>query len=104
MISDVDASPLHPVVSRKWRLSPAYIELLLHCHCYCGPLPRPDAPVTGEGVAMLKEHGMIEESDRCDHGWTTTARGKALVQLLCETPPPEKFTSFLDPRTGRRVG
>ncbi len=29
MSSDVDASPLHPVVSRRWRLSPAYISVLL---------------------------------------------------------------------------
>lgn len=104
MTTDVDAGLFHRVVSPAWRLSPAYIELLIHCHCHCDPLPRPDAPVTIEGLAMLKEYGIIEESDRFDHGWATTMRGRALVQLLCETPPPEQFTSFLDPRTGRRVG
>jgi hypothetical protein len=104
MSSGVDASPLHPVVIREWRLTPACIALLLHCHCLCGPFPFPDGPVTVECLAMLKEHGIIEESDRSENGWTTTTRGKSLVQLLCETPIPEKSTSFLDPRTGRRIG
>lgn len=104
MSNDVDASPLHRVVSRGWRLSPAYIEILLHCHCHCEPIPRLDAPVTADALAMFEEYGIVEKADRFEHGWATTPRGRALVDLLCETPLPEEFTSFLDPRTGRRVG
>lgn len=104
MSIDVDASPLDRVVIRSWRLCPAYIEILLHCHAHCEPIPRLDAPVTRDALAMLEEFGMIEVDDHSGSGLTTTARGRALVNLLCETPIPVETKTFLDPRTGRRIG
>jgi hypothetical protein len=102
IISDVDASPLHPVVSREWRLSPAYIEVLLHCHCHCSDLPNRDAPVVADALRDFMRHGLIVWSDRFDHGWQTTAKGRALVEMLCRTPLPVDVLQ--DPRTGETVG
>lgn len=102
MSSDVDASPLHTVVSRKWRLTPAYIEVLLHCHCHCDDLPRRDAPVTVNALRDFADSGLIESSIQRDSGWQTTAKGKALVEMLCSTPLP--VAAFVDPRAGVIVG
>lgn len=104
MSNDVDASPMDRVVIRAWRLCPAYIEILLHCHAHCEPIPRLDAPVTRDALEMLEQFGMIEADDHSGSGWLTTAKGRALVDLLCDTPIPVEATTFLDPRTGRRIG
>jgi len=102
MSSDVDASPLHPVVSREWRLNPAYIEVLLHCHCHCGDLPNRDAPFVVDALREFVRHGLIVQSNAFDHGWNTTAKGKSLVKMLCRTPLPVE--AMQDPRTGEIVG
>jgi hypothetical protein len=102
MISDFDASPLHPVVSREWRLTPAYIEVLLHCHCHCSDFPNRGAPVVVDALRDFMRHGLIACSDRFIHGWQTTAKGKALVEMLCRTPLPVDVLQ--DPRTGETVG
>jgi len=56
MSSDVDASPLHPVVSRRWRLSPAYISVLLHCYCRCDEIPNRNAPVIVDALREFIEY------------------------------------------------
>jgi hypothetical protein len=104
MSDDVDASPLDRVVIRAWRLCPAYIEVLLHCHAHCEPIPRLHAPVVVDALELLQQFGLIEADDHSGSGWRTTARGLAFVDLLCYTPIPVEATVFLDPRTGRRIG
>jgi len=80
MSSDVDASPLHPVVSRRWRLSPAYISVLLHCYCRCDEIPNRNAPVIVDALREFIEYGLIVAGGQCDHGFEVTPKGRALVQ------------------------
>jgi hypothetical protein len=104
MSSDVDASPLHPVVSRRWRLSPAYISVLLHCYCRCDEIPNRNAPVIVDALREFIEYGLIVAGGQCDHGFEVTPKGRALVQMLCSTPLPDEINGFQDPRTGQWVG
>ena len=104
MISDVDASPLHPVVSRKWRLSPAYISVLLHCHCHCDEIPNRGAPVVVDALREFMEYGLIVKGGMYPHGFETTPKGRALVEMLCSTPLPVAISGFQDPRTGHWIG
>jgi hypothetical protein len=104
MSSDIDASPLHPVVSREWRLSPLSMNVLFHCHCHCDEMPRRDAPAVIDAIKQFMAFGIIERSDRFDHGYQTTPAGKALVEMLCKTPLPVSVSGYKDPRTGQWVG
>jgi len=104
MSSDVDASPLHPVVSREWRLSPLSIGVLFHCHCHCDEIPRREAPAVQDALQQFLTLGLIEDSDRFDHGFQTTPFGRSLVEMICKTPLPVEVSGFKDPRTGQWVG
>ena len=81
----------------EWRLSPAFIELLIHINAYPRPLDNPDAPVTKEGLCLMLHHSLIKEDPGRPSGYWTTERGRALIDMLCSTPLPEK--RYVDPRT-----
>lgn len=58
------------------------IEVLLHCHTSPEPHPRRHAPAVIEGLALLMRHGLIELAGYGEQVWTTTSKGKALVERL----------------------
>lgn len=66
--------------------SPALITLLLHYHCRADK-PH-SSPVNDDGTELLLQHELIESADR-ESLYTTTDRGRAHVQALCDLPVPE---------------
>jgi hypothetical protein len=68
--------------------SPNNIEVLLHYYRTLHPHPRIDAPAVKEATDMLFEHGCITPEDT--GGYTTTAKGAAWVQALCNVECPRE--------------
>lgn len=73
----------------KTPLSPSDIELLIWCHCRPEPHDRIDAPAIVDGIHMWLEAGMIEPNPDFANGtYTTTDKGRAMIEALCNTPEP----------------
>lgn len=79
----------------KSPLSPSDIEVLLHCHTCPEPHPRLKAVAVEEALAMFEDCDMISKVGRADI-YTTTAKGKMFIRMLCETPAPIEI--WIDPR------
>ena len=74
--------------------TPAYIEVLLHCHTTPGTHPRSDAPVVSEAITAFVSEGIITPDTRNRGGYTTTPKGKAWVLALCNVKCPR--TAYVD--------
>ena len=79
-------------------MTPLQIEVLLHCATSGSPFPRADAPAVVEAIKYFLNNYLIEGSD--DY-YTTTDRGEALVNLLCQVSFPVK--GWVD-KDGKLVG
>jgi hypothetical protein len=77
-------------------MTPAQIELLLHCHTIGAPPPRLEVPHTQEMLVHFVGSNILREHDERRDQWVTTERGDALVKMLCATPYP--IAAFIDPR------
>jgi hypothetical protein len=83
-------------IHRPW--SPFDIRLMLHF--YASPTERFEqahAPIYAERVQSLVDAGLIE-TDRGAATHIATEKGRALVNMWCETPVPE--IRYVDPRHG----
>ncbi len=67
-------------------MTPNDIEILLHCHTTPGVHPRIDAPYVRSAIDMFVSNGIIEQRE--GDGYSTTSKGRALVEVLCSTPFP----------------
>jgi hypothetical protein len=66
-------------------MTPNDIEVLIHCHVSPSPHPRANAPAVQGALEWLREAGLIIKGAEY---FGTTERGRALVQVLCDTPFP----------------
>lgn len=79
----------------KHKLKPAELEFLLHCYIFGEPHPQEDAPTYKNAAQFFLREGIIanrSEEERVEHGgggYSVTARGKAWLQLILNTPMPE---------------
>ena len=80
----------------SWRLPPVYIEILMNIHGRREPYGHADAPILREAVKDFLLHEIIEDSGDYPR-YTLTRRGRALVDMICNTPLPALV--FVDPRT-----
>ena len=87
-------------------MTPNQLGVLLYYHVCAAPHPRDTTPAVLDAVEWLLRENLIEPvvkgvhplPDIPTHGpHQTTAKGAALVQMLCDTPMPVK--QFIDPRT-----
>lgn len=85
-------------------MSPNDIEVLIHCHCGVGPHEREGAPAVRAAIARFIADGIIDLTPDAKGHYHTTARGAALMAMLCTTPMPEGENVWVDPRTGKKVG
>ena len=67
-------------------MTPNDIEILIHCHVLPTPHPRIDVPAVSDSLTMLERAGLIEKTEA--GGYETTARGRAHIATLCQTPWP----------------
>jgi len=65
---------------------PAHIEFLLWCHTRCEGHPNRDLALYRDLAADLSREGVIK--DEGDGRYSTTEKGKAWVQMLCDLPSP----------------
>lgn len=81
-------------------MNPNEIEIMIHCHTSRATNPRRHAPAVKEAMSMLEAAEMIKpaipESGADADYFVTTEKGKKYIEMLCETPMPEKVWS--DPR------
>ena len=71
----------------KTPLSPSDIEVLLWYHCRPEPHERQDAPAVAESRVMFIECEMLEPLVGKDL-YGTTAKGAAMVDMLCHAAEP----------------
>lgn len=76
--------------------TPNNIEVLVHYHCVCSPHPRADAPAVKEATEQFLEEGLIEVDGIMENRYTTTLKGRFMMEMLCNTPFP--VLKFCDPR------
>lgn len=69
-------------------MSPSDIEILIHYHCCPAAHQRADAPAVKQATSMFLIANIIEADDSFESGYKTTARGKALMEVLCSTQFP----------------
>lgn len=71
-------------------MTPNDIEVLIHCHISPSPHPRIGMSAVAGAIKMLKHNGLIRNESGMDDMvcWRTTERGKAFLQVLCDTPLP----------------
>lgn len=79
-------------------MTPNDIEILIHCHVLREEHPRLHVPAVRESINRFLRNGIIVEYEHCgmDNIYTTTEKGRALVDMLCATPYPE--VAYIDPR------
>lgn len=83
-------------------MTPLHIGLLLHHHCHCEPYSEHDPRhAESSAVSEYRKHLILEDLLTVDaqsgSGYMTTERGKALVQMLCDTPYP--ISEWVNPLT-----
>lgn len=90
------------------RMCPAILQVLLWIHCR--PQPIPDEMINRESMThaetfkFLSNEGLIEScTDQESCGFRTTARGGALVNMLCATKLPIEVKKWVNPATGEIV-
>lgn len=81
--------------------TPYQIEIMLHYHCSVGAFVRWRAPIFDETLGDLVSMGLLAPYDdgirpSDPYCYTTTERGRALIEMWCATPIPEM--KFVDPR------
>ena len=69
-------------------MSPSDIEVLIHYHCCPAIHPRASAGAVKEATNEFLSAGIIEANNVIASGYSTTGRGKALMEVLCATPFP----------------
>ena len=74
------------------RISPAYLEILIHCHCVPSPIEDSDA------VELFLRDGIIEPDPRRNGPgmYQTTDKGAAWLEMMLATPYP--VNKWIDPR------
>lgn len=81
-------------------MSPAFIVALMHYHFSASPdNGLPDSIVNSEALRFFLTNGCIERTKHFSDGYanyTTTPKGMALVQMICDTPMPT--CEWSDPR------
>lgn len=78
------------------RVSPLTIQLLLHIHTTCEPIPNHYFPAQVQVILKLLREGIIYRCPTSQSGYRTTERGDAWVREVCSTPYPEAV--WTDPR------
>lgn len=77
------------VAANHPRWTPLHIELMLH---YCASNvrhPRAHAPAVADCTKELQKHGLIELTpDESPVDYAATEKGKAFLELICQTPLP----------------
>lgn len=83
-------------------MSPLFIKMLLHFSSSPAPWGEP-SQAAAECVSNMVQDGLVIVLKGAHDPWPCqiTERGKALVQMLCDTPFPEQ--RWFDPRTGKAV-
>lgn len=71
-------------------MSPNDIEILIHVHCTTEPHPRMDAPAVKESFGMFIDEGIFDY-DQINDDYELTNKGRALLELLCQTPFPRSI-------------
>ena len=84
-------------------MTPNDIEVLLHYHCMAVIHPRLDAPAVQQAVENFKRHGIMVIDFQDGSGYSLTAKGRALVTMLCNTPFPVSVAAHTDPRTDELI-
>lgn len=79
-------------------MTPLQIEVLLHCATSGSPFPRANTSAVIEAIEYFINNDLIECSE--DH-YTTTDRGEATVNLLCQVSFPVQ--QWVD-KDGKLVG
>ncbi len=74
--------------TRKTIRTPSDAEFLLFCHCCCETHPRLHAPAIREAVAKFLECGAIAPHPDNPNRWSTTEKGAAWVQAICNIEEP----------------
>lgn len=71
-------------------MTPNEIEILLHCHTTPIVHPRVDAPAVNSAIEMFLGCSIITINEVIDADtiYTTTDKGRALVQMLCDVEFP----------------
>jgi len=87
-------------------MTPLHIKLLLHHHCRCEPYSRHDpdhaeSPAVSEYRSELILADILTIDSTSGSGYMTTERGKALVEMLCQTPFPE--SKWINPLTRKII-
>jgi len=79
------------------RHSPADIEVILHFNSSTERHPRQDAPAVANAINGYLTDDILRPSGVHPSGLDITERGRAWVEMICDTPYPEQV--WLDPRT-----
>lgn len=82
------------VTANRHNLSPLAIRVLIHFYAYPEPWREP-SPAYDSIILRFLNADLIEPTE---WGYRTTARGAAMVRMLCATPLPEKHIAWVDPR------
>jgi hypothetical protein len=81
--------------TQYFRISPAYLSVLIHCHGLCSPIK--ESMVNSEAVEVFLRDGIIEiDTDRQGCGYRTTEKGETWLEMILTTPYPE--FRWIDPR------
>lgn len=86
---------------KEWSqaMTPLELKLLLHYHLSRDLYPLSTRYIKEATRDMFVAELIIANEDT--RGYKTTAKGAALIAMLCQTPMPEQV--YIDPRTGERI-
>lgn len=79
-------------------LCPAAVGLLIHFRCYPRALDQPNAGTTKKWISYFLSYDLIIADNDSVTGYEITKRGVALMNMICNTPLPER--EYVDPRDG----
>ncbi len=84
-------------------MTPNDIEVLLHYHSMAVVHPRFDAPAVQQAIMNFRRHELMVIDFEDGSGHSLTAKGRALVTMLCKTPFPVRVEAYTDPRTNEII-
>lgn len=79
----------------RFQTSPSDIEVLIHFYVSPEPHPRRHTPAVEDAIAMFEKDEILKRIN-IGSGYTVTDKGVAWLNMILETPYPEKI--WIDPR------
>lgn len=81
-------------MGRPSKMCPAFLDVLVHCHCI--PTPLPESGINRQAVEMFLEDEIIRSHPDVKGAYCTTKKGAAWLEAIMAVPYPRLVGAWVD--------